>query len=55
MSSMTNGCEYSASSNAERYERLKKLDKTTCGLASTVLLATPTMETIADWEYSQRI
>ena len=28
---------------------LKSLDKTTCGLASTVKLSTPTMETIADW------
>ena len=36
MSSMTKG-EYTASSDAKRYERLKKLDKTTCGLASKFL------------------
>ena len=44
---MTYNCEYSTTSIDARYARLKRLDKTTCGLASTVTLATPTMEAIA--------
>ena len=45
---MTYHCEYSTVSTDERLVRLKKLDKVTCGLASTVRLSTPTIETIAD-------
>ena len=49
MTKMTYSCEYSPASVDERFVRLKTLDKTTCGLASTVRLSTPTMEAIADW------
>ena len=49
MAKMTYKCEYSTASIDAGYTRLKHLDKTTCGLASTVTLSTPTMEAIADW------
>ena len=49
MTKMTYSCEYSTASVDERFVRLKTLDKTTCGLAFTVKLSTPTMEAIADW------
>ena len=49
MTTMTYNCEFSASSDDPRFQRLKGLDKTTCGLASTVTQTTPTMEAIADW------
>ena len=49
MRKMTYHCEYSTAFTDERLLRLKKLDKTTRGLASTVKLSTPTMGTIADW------
>ena len=45
---MTYHCEYSTASIDERLQRLKTLDKVTCGLASIVRLSTPTMEAIAD-------
>ena len=45
---MTYHCEYSTASTDERLLRLKKLDKVTCGLASTVRLSTPTIEIITD-------
>ena len=49
MAKMTYNCEYSTASADERYARLKRLDKTTSGLASTVTVAIPNMESIADW------
>ena len=49
MTTMTSNCEYTSSSDDARYSRLKRLDKFTCGLASTVARTTPTMEAIADW------
>ena len=49
MATMTYNCEYTPSSDDARYPRLKTLDKTTGGLASTVTQTTPTMEAIADW------
>ena len=45
---MTYHCEYATVSTDERLQRLKTLDKVTCGLASVVRLSTPTMEAIAD-------
>ena len=49
MTKLTYCCEYSTASTDVRFTRLKKLDKTTCGIASTVEVSTRTMETIADW------
>ena len=49
MKKKTYCCEYSTASTDVRFTRLKKLDKTTCGIASTVRVSTPTMETITDW------
>ena len=51
---MTYHCEYSTASTDERLLRLKKLDKVTRGLASTVSLSTPTMETITDYGVEAR-
>ena len=51
---MTYNCEYSTASIDERLTRLKRLDQTTCGLASIVGVSTPTMESIADWEVEPR-
>ena len=51
---MTYNCEYSTASIDERLTRFKRLDKTTCGLASTVDVSTPTMESVADWGVEPR-
>ena len=45
---MTYNCVYAAASTDPRIAGLDKLDKVSCGLASVVIITTPTMDLIAD-------
>ena len=48
MSSMTYYCQLMPDSTKPRFVRLRNLDKTRCGLASTRIATTPVMDIIAD-------